>query len=166
MIRGLIAVLLALGALATLGVGLASYWRDMPREGLWISGTVDEPQTQLAALGGTLYAVYCEPRPQSALAETQMAYAGFSFKTTTFGGTLARGVGAPFWAPAVLLLPYPILVLARGPIRRRRRRRKGLCIHCGYDLRGLTETRCPECGETFEPERLPDIGACEPQAAT
>lgn len=22
-----------------------------------------------------------------------------------------------------------------------------ICLHCGYDLRGQTEPRCPECGE-------------------
>lgn len=29
-----------------------------------------------------------------------------------------------------------------------------ICLHCGYDLRGLTEARCPECGNPFEPEIL------------
>jgi hypothetical protein len=30
-------------------------------------------------------------------------------------------------------------------------RRAFTCRKCGYDLHGLTETRCPECGETFDP---------------
>jgi len=25
-----------------------------------------------------------------------------------------------------------------------------VCIHCGYDLRGQTEARCPECGRSFD----------------
>lgn len=36
------------------------------------------------------------------------------------------------------------LVMLIGPLRRRRRVRRGLCPRCGYDLAGL-ET-CPECG--------------------
>ncbi len=32
-------------------------------------------------------------------------------------------------------------------IRRRRRRRNGLCVRCGYDLKGLPPgSNCPECG--------------------
>jgi hypothetical protein len=31
--------------------------------------------------------------------------------------------------------------------RRRRRVMRGLCPKCGYILRGITEPRCPECGE-------------------
>jgi hypothetical protein len=27
------------------------------------------------------------------------------------------------------------------------------CLGCYYDLRGLTESRCPECGRTFNPDR-------------
>lgn len=32
-----------------------------------------------------------------------------------------------------------------GHIRRFRRRRRGLCVNCGYDIAGMQ--RCPECGE-------------------
>jgi hypothetical protein len=33
--------------------------------------------------------------------------------------------------------------------RRVGRVRRGLCLHCGYSLQGLTEPRCPECGMPF-----------------
>jgi hypothetical protein len=53
----------------------------------------------------------------------------------------------PFWSLALLWLSLPVgwLFLYRGHWRRRRRREKGLCVKCGYDLRG-TPDRCPECG--------------------
>jgi hypothetical protein len=34
---------------------------------------------------------------------------------------------------------------------RRRRARSGLCVRCGYDLRGLPHLRCPECGHQNVP---------------
>ena len=46
------------------------------------------------------------------------------------------------------------LMTLRHYVRDRRRRtriRKGLCIRCGYDLRGSPE-RCPECGIDRETE--------------
>jgi len=50
---------------------------------------------------------------------------------------------------AVLLLALlPIAWLSRDvgrQIRQRTRRRKGLCLSCGYDLR-VTPNQCPECG--------------------
>lgn len=29
-----------------------------------------------------------------------------------------------------------------------------ICVPCGYDLRGLDEPRCPECGRPFDPNLL------------
>jgi hypothetical protein len=29
-----------------------------------------------------------------------------------------------------------------------------VCLHCGYDLRGQTQPRCPECGSPFDPGLL------------
>jgi hypothetical protein len=47
-----------------------------------------------------------------------------------------------------------VVFLIPGMIKRTRRRFRGLCIHCGYDLRGQTtaidgERRCPECGKAM-----------------
>jgi hypothetical protein len=32
-----------------------------------------------------------------------------------------------------------------------------ICLHCGYDLRGQTEPRCPECGKPFDAGRMPKL---------
>ena len=52
----------------------------------------------------------------------------------------------PIWLIAGLLLFIPIRAALFGPIRFRRRIRRNRCGFCGYDLTGLTEPRCPECG--------------------
>lgn len=38
------------------------------------------------------------------------------------------------------------------------------CPQCEYNLTGLTESRCPECGEAFDPDELRRILAGEPGA--
>jgi hypothetical protein len=57
----------------------------------------------------------------------------------------SRAVGGPTWIPGVLLLIPPAIALRRRA-RTHRRRRLGLCLTCGYDLRGSAGDRCPECG--------------------
>jgi hypothetical protein len=53
----------------------------------------------------------------------------------------------PIWLIVLLCCLYPAILLLRGPLRRWRRRRKGLCLKCGYNLTGNTSGRCPECGD-------------------
>jgi hypothetical protein len=52
-----------------------------------------------------------------------------------------------YWLVVLVAAPLP-LARARQVVRgyvRERRRRGGLCVSCGYDLRE-TPDRCPECG--------------------
>jgi hypothetical protein len=58
-----------------------------------------------------------------------------------------RRVSVPLW-PLLLVAAY----LAIREVRRvsLQRKRRGHCKNCGYDLRGLPEPRCPECGSPFE----------------
>jgi len=71
--------------------------------------------------------------------------------TSRGGGVLSRGsaVTVSWWVPVVLLAAMPVVRGVRFVRRRRRDRRvrMGLCLHCGYDLRGSPGI-CPECGET------------------
>ncbi len=59
----------------------------------------------------------------------------------------------PHWLLCGAFLIYPLLAFIRGPLRRYRRRRRGLCRECAYDLRGTTEPRCPECGKAFDAKK-------------
>jgi len=57
-------------------------------------------------------------------------------------------IAVPFWLPAPLFAAYPFWAFVRGPWRRRRRKAKGLCLRCGYDLTGNVTGVCSECGRS------------------
>ena len=52
--------------------------------------------------------------------------------------------GTAVGSTALLRRLFPSLSVFRRYIRRR----KGLCLQCGYDLRGADHEACPECGHT------------------
>lgn len=68
------------------------------------------------------------------------------------------------WAHAydVSIVPFgfAVAILTHAGVVRfrnrkwRERSRAGCCIECGYSLRGLADPRCPECGRSFDPERV------------
>ena len=77
----------------------------------------------------------------------------------TLGGNRQLGyrtdilnMAIPMWLPTLLFSVWPAWLSL--PLHRRRKRKKlGLCLKCGYDLRG-SKNRCPECGEAFEPPKM------------
>ncbi len=63
-------------------------------------------------------------------------------------GSPGKSLYLPLWMPTLLFGLWPAWLLL--PLHRRRKRKKlGLCVKCGYDLRASKE-RCPECGTTIE----------------
>jgi len=71
----------------------------------------------------------------------------YSHRVLGFGGGVQLNggifVNVPYWLTGVIGAVPPLL-LARNELRRRRKRH-GACLVCGYDLRA-TPDRCPECG--------------------
>jgi hypothetical protein len=67
-------------------------------------------------------------------------------------GFLCRWLVVPLWwlISAIVVAFSPGILLAR---RRAWRRRRGLCMKCGYDVRA-TPKRCPECGTMPQGEKV------------
>ncbi len=83
-----------------------------------------------------------------------LRWAGFSFKLLR-GWNFDVGVKAqsdqlfvdvPVWFVFLVCAAYPATAFIRGPLRRWHRRRRGLCLGCGYNLEGNVSGVCSECG--------------------
>lgn len=82
--------------------------------------------------------------------------------------TVTRLFGARtwIWLPLAILAAYPTYAIVRDQWHRRRlagRRRRGLCVNCGYDLTGLTKPRCPECGDSVVMSENPSESSADSQ---
>jgi hypothetical protein len=67
------------------------------------------------------------------------------------GGTVRVRIGGwsvtvYLWGPLVLCSVHLAIASIRAPYARYRRRKKGLCLACGYNLEGNVSGVCPECG--------------------
>ena len=150
MIRKTIIVLLTLGAVGLFMAGLVnrSSWRTQ-----W--AITDRHTLGLRVEGSRLEASYLLTVDAYDDGE-RWVWMGFGYDTWALESDSAGiwryyTVWFPFWALVILLAIYPTLAFACGPLRRHRRRKRGLCVRCGYNLTGLMEPRCPECGTEITP---------------
>jgi hypothetical protein len=84
------------------------------------------------------------PRAQFLPTGSWLQRRGFGFAPATQPWDPDLVVSLPNWFLAAMLAILPSLQI-RAALRLRHRRREGLCLQCGYDLRASPD-RCPECG--------------------
>jgi hypothetical protein len=81
--------------------------------------------------------------------------------SATRGTLVTRQVEMTLWLPLLVFLLFPVVAFIRGPVRRWRRRKRGECVACGYDLTGNVSGICPECGAEIQAPASTD-GATQP----
>ena len=97
------------------------------------------------------------PSLQARRRESRSLYLGFVFGRDV-NSQQTVSYYFPIWP---LLIPGACLVAAAcWKNRSRSPAIPGSCPKCGYDLTGLREPRCPECGTTFDPSLL-DRKSCQ-----
>ncbi len=71
----------------------------------------------------------------------------FRLTTRTHGkGYRTTAVAFPLSLTTIVLALSGTIPFALGPTKRWRRKRRGCCVDCGYNLSGNRSGRCPECG--------------------
>ena len=132
------------------GGGVALTWGTDAPEPLSVPQVVDLTSTRRTAGADRPGSLSARCR-RSALGFGYDAYDRLHLYTVNGVGasTRERVVVFPYWVAVLAFAALPTFCLVRGRAARRRRSR-GLCAGCGYDLRA-TPGRCPECGATAPP---------------
>ena len=157
-------VVLTLGAVASAGLWVVgSRLAPNTHLALYRRGSVHEEFVSLTLWRRGIRFLYIRQSPYvEARRRAGFEIAGFEYTRdqhpllgkTGMAETSSR-VLAPYWGTTLLTAMYPVgyIVLRWG--RRHFRLKHGLCLRCGYDLRGSLEAgRCPECGTGFEKQTM------------
>ena len=152
MFRKLLTILCLLGLLLSAGLWVLSYFHVFYESGnmryiAWISKGCVTLRIRQAYFPGHQATVQVG------------GYKGLEttwWPSKTLGGNRTLGyrtdvlnLAVPLWLPTLVFAAAAIqLGLSNLIFRRPYRRKRGLCLECGYDLRASKE-RCPECGEAF-----------------
>ena len=112
---------------------------------------------------GRLRIRYCEVVPGAPIqSKYRGPFLGFYYQYVTDSrykaGTFKEwNLYIPIWFFLLLSALYPTIIYIRyfrGPFIRNRRKMKGLCLRCGYNLTGNVSGVCPECGTKISPCRM------------
>ena len=148
MIRKTLPILSLIGLLLSVALWGLSYWN--------LDGGFGSQSARLAG-GGRLsrgsFLCYFEfaTRVHGGYDWEIVGFRGFDTEWWPQFGASGTGVlvRIPLWMPT-LLFGYLTWRLRFAPANLLRRRKKlGLCVKCGYDLRA-SKDRCPECGSTID----------------
>ena len=166
MIRKAIIVVLTLGAIVATALGAASYsvgayLMRRPTRHLLIEFEVSRgwlcieiltsSDASLLNIYDELRQGFCEPDADvSACRGHSPAWYGdpiWGNNQIGIAGTSQNRQCLNLFVSSFFLAAYPTIAFIRGPFRRWRRHRKGLCLRCGYNLEGNVSGVCSECGE-------------------
>ena len=143
------ALVISAGNIAWAGIsGLA----DWDSRGFGWGNMSDRYSGYIGVSGVSFFVFYMAPTADPHVPRVHRYWKGFGYTRAAHPddrSRLIRIARCPFWVPVLLLAVYPTFVLIRT-IRRRVRHKLAHCSKCGYDLTGLPEPRCPECGTEFE----------------
>ena len=151
MVRKIIIVALTFGTVGTLILGVATL--VLPRPIIWGRMWQDEEffgnrQWAITVHRGILWTVHqsgLDKKLRSFRLGTNRSFVERHVHSTV-GSQFTTMLKLPLWIPFLAFTAFPTIAFLRGPVRRNRRRKRGLCVGCGYNLTGLTVPRCPECG--------------------
>jgi hypothetical protein len=117
------------------------------QRGWWEYDSIDRLRETLAVLPGHGPRFTTFPPSKMLYMGWERSFArrlGFAIEVTSLRRVSGVTLSFPMWAVVLTLSIEPLVTTLRW-LKRNRRKRRGQCIRCGYDLRA-TPTRCPECG--------------------
>lgn len=146
-------VILGLATLLSVGMWVISHMDLFPD----YSRVIDQDSLLLIDVSrGRVEVVYASPIAKGTIIPNHdFALAGFRWNQRTFQSEhRIVEVVFPCWVPIMLFSIWPVIAFVRRPYRRAARRAEGCCLNCGYNLTGLVEPRCAECGTATCPDRV------------
>ena len=161
MFRKTLIILSLIGLLLSVGLWGVSYWgvgfRALlySRDELIESSYAQIIEVDVIICRGVLswgvtsfYVVLMSAKSEESIAAEWPGWMHYTGRPVCSGQTTLRpSIKVPLWVPVLIFAVAPAWPLS-SPYRRRRRSKLGLCLKCGYDLRGSKDT-CPECGTGF-----------------
>ena len=151
MIRKIVISVLVISACGIAWAGISGL-AEWDSHGFGWGNMSDRYSGFIGVIGDSFDVFYMAPTAEPHVARVHRYWKGFSYTRATHPDDrtrLIRIARCPFWVPVLVLAAYPNLVLIKT-IRGRHRAKPGHCSKCGYNLAGLPELRCPECGTEFE----------------